>query len=222
MKRTLFILILALFAFQVEGQIIRAHPFATAQVSAGGGAVYTDDFEAYSDGNLDGQGSWILGVANIRTYDSGVAMFASPNSATTTNCAAIYDGVFTNNHYAEATIGFMNTTNWMGAGVRMSSSAASFDGYGLYTDGTNTMLVRVVDNSRTTLANVVVGFTTNDMIRLEISGNVLSCYKNGSLITEIDDDGRVTDSTLSTGQAGIMGYGQGSGARLADWEGGDL
>jgi hypothetical protein len=34
MKRTLFILILALFAFQVEGQIIRAHPFARAQVSA--------------------------------------------------------------------------------------------------------------------------------------------------------------------------------------------
>lgn len=200
--------------------IINARTPARAQVS---GASYTDDFESYTpDANLAGQGNWIQGLNNLIVRDISDDNVVRPY-ASYAHCAAIYNNTFADNQYSEIVVYKTANEGGIGPAVRMSGSGAAFDGYALVRYGADIQLYRYDNGSATILATGAMALDDGDVLRLEISGTTLSCYKNDVLITAIDGDGVITDATYETGNAGLAGRTDFSTSMSAkSWEGGDL
>ena len=80
------------------------------------------------------------------------------------------------------------------------------------------MFKMVAGNTNTSLGSFSTTPANGDLIRLEISGTSLSCYRNGVLVI-----GPVTDSSYATGQPGVTSSYDGTHvAALDNWSGGSL
>jgi len=62
----------------------------------------------------------------------------------------------------------------------------------------------------------------SDVIKLEVVGTEIRFYINGSLDVSMDTDGKYTDAGVTSGNPGVIGYGNGTGTRADDWEGGNV
>jgi len=185
--------------------------------------TFSDDFEAYSGDtpcSLSSQSDWtnIAGALEIVTYGSDEHV--NPNSSSTKS-SCYYNTAIDADQYSQWT---MDQVGGVHAGpiVRASSSA---DTYYYYEGNTfQSYLGRRVAGSDTDLATGDP-WSSGDIVRIEVEGDVLRVYKNGSLDTSIDTDGIYTDdgpSKLTSGYSGGCAYGNTGSVDMDDYEGGEL
>lgn len=128
-------------------------------------------------------------------------------------CGAYWNAdSFANDQYSEAVIDSVNNgDSYIGVGVRMSAGG---NYYGAYSNNVGSTLFKLVDGSYTELDTGPL-FEASDVVRLEVIGTSLKVYLNDEEIMS------ATDSTHSSGAAGIIGYSN-QGNDITSWEGGDL
>lgn len=134
-------------------------------------------------------------------------------------CADHWDAdAFNNDQYAEATVTALANGIFIGVGVR-SDTGGALTNYGWYgTPDQGSQLFKNVSGVWTQIGSTGGNFSVNDVIRLEVNGTTLTPKINGS--TE-DPPGAQTDSSISSGSAGIAGWDDGA-SQLDNWEGGNL
>lgn len=133
-----------------------------------------------------------------------------------------FDGVHTYdaNQYALVTIngGLNATTEYAEVGVRIQLSGSGSGGNGLgksgywfYTDGksgggaNSTELSILWNGAVTVLANFATTFAAGDVMKIDIVGNIITCYKNGVSIGTHDISGDT--NKITTGGAAGAGTG---------------
>ncbi len=176
--------------------------------------AYTDNFNR-SNGGLGS--NWTEQNSSSWSVEgNGVVC----NSAV--ECAARYSaGTFANDQYAQLKLTTYNPS-WMYLGVTVRASGTN-NWYGAYVGGSGStyelMLFKMVAGTWTQLGSTYSGsWAANDVIRVEANGTTIRALQNGT--SRIS----VTDSALTSGQAGLTGYGPIDPSLLKgdDWEGGDL
>lgn len=211
MKKLLTILFLFVsltaFSQRVSTSVYFAPPVAS------GGATYTDDFEAYSAGNLDNQGEWRAVCNRIDVLDDDGDNVIQAYTAA--YCAYAYDDTFADDQYAEGTLGDTGE-GFIGLAVRLQADDSG-DGYIALFRPAGVALGKIDNGSYTSLGTYAPGTApaSGMVVRLQVSGTTIKAFVNG--IERVS----VTDSDYSSGRAGVSGYENGT-ARLIDWEGGDL
>jgi len=181
-------------------------------------AAYTDNFNTYSDGVLVGKGSWISGLNTMRVIDHEVVEYTDDD-----NCAAIFDQELDNDQYAQIKLVLINNEedNFLGPIVRASGSGGTFKCYFLII-AYNVQYLGKFDATGSGWSSFGNADTTapsaNDIFKLEVDGTTLTAYKNGSVYTAVGTSGVATDSDLSSGKAGLFGYGWGPETYGDDFE----
>jgi hypothetical protein len=125
---------------------------------------------------------------------------------------AYYNKTFDSNQYSQAKVAVMQN---VGVCVRMDDTVQSYYRFQVVSTVLAT-LGKYVSGTWTQIGADITGtYAANDVIRLEVSGNKLTCFQNGTII-RVDFDG-----SLTGGYPGVRFYNV-AGARLDDWEGGSL
>jgi hypothetical protein len=135
------------------------------------------------------------------------------NTPTSEGMAHWNADAFSDNQYAKGTIADVSSFRYIGPGVRIHASAHT--GYEYASDsGDASYFGKFIAGSYTQFASSGV-FSTSEVIKITAEGTTITAY--------IDDaqQHQQTDSAISSGSAGISGYGDGQ-TRIDDWEGGDL
>jgi hypothetical protein len=215
MKRLLFVSVLFLSVFNVQGQIGR-YAFSSAPVSSVTlyyGPAYTDNFNTYTaNASLNGQGNWDVLLNDIYVYDggSGARLVQSYTSASVT--VAQYDATFGTDQYASISISLVGAaSDAMGVAVRLSGTGATTCGYGYYAMNGTQRLFRIDNGVKTNLGSMGSAvLTAGDVIRLEVVGSTLTAYRNGVVDTGVGTNGSATVTEYTSGKAGISGYNNGT------------
>ncbi|MDF1550818.1 MAG: immunoglobulin domain-containing protein [Bacteroidales bacterium] len=180
--------------------------------------TFTDNFEAHSVGNLNGQGNWVSGNENLAVIDVG-----GDKKVTTVNTNAdtwcYVDLPFADDQYAEITMDAIISGADRGICVRASTGNA----YVLTVSTGTAWLGKEVAGSWSNL-DVAYSLTFNpgDVLRLSVKGTVLQALRNGLPIAGLgNENGEFTDAALATGKPGIFGYG-GTGTQVDDFECGSI
>jgi hypothetical protein len=99
-------------------------------------------------------------------------------------------------------------------------AAAAHTGYNYCGHSTQKYLYKYVAGSQTTLTSTTsAGFSVSDDVRIETEGTTITPVLNGSTDSDL---GAQTDSSISSGSAGVGGFSDTSSNRIDDWEGGNL
>jgi hypothetical protein len=188
------------------------------------GLTISDNFEAYSTGNLAGQGNWVSCVGSFaiqdisgdnRVYCTGTGEQAIKRSE-----------IFDSNQYAEAKMDYVQWAVWLGVGVRIQGSGATGAWYGYYVAPSTRYVVRISGGVWVEDLGSATGVINNngDILRIEANGTTIKCYRNGSLDTELTGGtGIFTNTGLQTGGSpGITSYNGNNNLHLDDWVGGNL
>ncbi len=139
-------------------------------------------------------------------------------------CKWVGTGTFSNDQYATATLaglGNFGVSENCGVAVRIGTGTnATHTGYYYYVtdNGGSTRTAHLMKrdaNTDTALNSTGSEWANGDTIELEVEGNVLRAYKNGSLMVTYTDSA----SPLTTGIPGFMVDGEG---QIDNWVGGDL
>jgi hypothetical protein len=187
----------------------------------------TDDFQAYTEGPLNGQGNWVNNCPSsngIAVKDTGGDKRFCANVAAEV-CARRTETVG-NDQFAEFTVD--SNINVSGAAVRCSYTSSVYYYFGYYGDSGQKAVFYSVGGSFSTIQYVGGGWTNGDVVRLEIVGNTLKCYRNGVLdptLTGVYDVSSIiaTYSALASGSVGVSGADHADTAgRGDDWRGGAL
>lgn len=126
--------------------------------------------------------------------------------------------VFSNDQYSQLTIAAIVSGGYPGPAVRVPASGKT--AYFIQSDSADGLyMYKMVAGVETQLGGTGAVVVANDVLRLEVSGTTLTPKKNGTLIAT---PGTQTDSTLTSGSAGIDIYDNLTGARVDDWSGGNL
>jgi hypothetical protein len=155
------------------------------------------------------------------THTTGAAFLINTNAVC---CNSAGDSLarwnadtFPNDQYAQGTIVATSVTSAFGIGVAVRvSTAGPMSGYGVYGGGNASEIVLLNAGSASTLGSVIAAWVVSDVVRAEMVGTTLTFKKNGTTVTTR------TDSTFTSGAAGLAGYGVTTTFRLDDWEGGSL
>ena len=130
-------------------------------------------------------------------------------------------GTFSNDQYSQIRIagGLGRGTQYARVTVRAGGTGdAAYGGYIFISDGTSgaghTELWKVVAGTQTLLRTFATTFATNDVMRIEVRGQTITCLKNGISL------GSFPDGSLATGSPGVGVYG--TTVRIDDWEGSSL
>lgn len=142
---------------------------------------------------------------------------AYANSASAISMAHWQGSSFANDQYAQATVAAIGSAGSIGVAVRCASGTTA-TGYVFYSDMYLSYLFKYVAGSFTQIGSTGQAFAAGDVIRLEVIGTTLRPLINGSLWNQ----GEKTDSSISSGYAGIGGYGNSTTSRIDDWSGGDI
>lgn len=185
-------------------QFLRAIPRSSDVVTV------TDDFEAYTTGALAGQGNWVLLITG--GYSFAVTDTAGDRRASLVSGAVGNKRTETiaDDQYAQATID-VTGPSYVGVGVRISGTTSA-SGFFYYGGADDSYVVYRVNGSETSLAGGNYAFSTNDIIKIQISGTELRVYRNGSLDTRHNGTGIydvssiiTANSMLESGTVGIWG-----------------
>lgn len=168
---------------------------------------YTDNFDAYSYGDLDGNGNWVAVTTGIiYVQDQGGDKIVKPQGGTG-RAWYYFNQSLANDQYAEVVCDQIVEYRDIGIGVRGSTSQGTY--YTWYSDDTDAYLSYYNNGSENVLATGDP-WTAGHTYRLSVTGNVLTCTIDGDADTSIDGDGSYTDSSLSSGYAGLVMYGNGA------------
>lgn len=207
-------------------EILMAGASVLLKEVAAGGNTYSDNFDslAYSD-YLIGQSYWISGLNDLAVWQAAAGNNVVSPYTSSAYVSAIYNQALTNDQYAQ--IKNKNTTSdgRIGVGVRLSGSASTFCGYGFTISAVAgyCAIVKFINGVATVLGTAgTTNAAANDIFKITAVGTTISVYKNGSLFTSVGTGGQVTDSTYTTGKAGIVGYGAYNDAIADEFECGDI
>lgn len=123
--------------------------------------------------------------------------------------------------YSQITVSAASgNAHWIGAATRIGNGTGG-DGYAYNGSGSGGRALSRLDNGvATDLAfNASNHFATSDTVRLESNGNTHTPILNGSTDAVL---GAQSDSTYTTGSAGIYTWNNGGNGRGDNWDGGDL
>lgn len=168
----------------------------------------SDSFVAGSDQALTTySASW--------TYAAGAWQVSAADGAVGPNSSDNEVGAFWNadsfsaNQKSTVIIGRIAAGASVGPGVRMSSG----NYYGAYSDTSDSYLFKVVSGTWTQL-DIDTAWSASDSVELSVVGTTLTVKVNGTTTMT------ATDSSLSSGAAGITGYGNSwSLANISSWTG---
>ena len=184
----------------------------------------TDNFESYSEGNLNGQGNWIQITQTMAVVDISGNKVVSGGSDEYESCAG-YDETIDDDQYAEVTIIRVVVSDYLGPAVRCQG-ATSGTYYGYYADGGERYLFTMITGDWTQIATADTGVSTDDVLKIEAEGTTIRCYLNGSLDTGLTGGtGVFTDSSISSGGIpGICNWGSSGATRTAcdDFKAGEI
>lgn len=175
----------------------------------------TDSFTGSNGDPLPTYSSNWTTIAGEQEISSNAAANDSTGSGDECGTAWTAD-TFDNDQYAEGTLLTVGSVNAIGPAVRMSETD---NYYGYYAYSTDRWLFKYVGASWTQLGSTGGGVSNSDTVRLEAEGTTITPIYNGSTDTSI---GAQTDSALSSGDAGLCGWGDFPNTSLDDWEGGNL
>lgn len=210
-----------------SGKVLLRNGTLMFEENTGGGSIYYDNFDSYTGGNyLVGLGSWVSGMGNMVCWNISAGQNQVGPYSSTAYSAAIYNQVLSNDQYAQIKRTKVTADGYLGIGVRLSGSSTTFCGYVFLLKDSATGNTRLLKFTNGVAAQLGSAGTTppslNDIYKLTIVGNVLTCYKNGSIFTEVATSGQYTDSTYSSGKAGIAGYGSYNDTLCDEFECGEL
>jgi hypothetical protein len=178
----------------------------------------TDDFTTGSDQAIeDYSANW--------TINSGAMQVLAASDDVHSNTASADTGAhwnadtFDDDQYSQATVSALSGT-YIYIGI-CARAAASAETYYFYESANNDKkyLTKRVAGSNTELASSANVWSASDDVRLETNGTTITPILNASTDTDL---GAQTDSSITSGSAGVMGWGSGNVARVDDWEGGNL
>ena len=141
---------------------------------------------------------------------------AKPNSGTYSADRWSAD-IFNDDQYAEASVTALAANAYCGVAVRCASDAATYYAWSSNSND-GAYFEKVIADSTWALAAKSTVWDVNDVCRLEASGTTITPLINGA---EKDPPGAVTDGSISSGWAGIGGYGD-DASYIDNWEGGNL
>ena len=180
----------------------------------------TETFTAASDAALQTySANWTINAGAFNVNAAGD--FCYPNANGSEGAAHWNADTFSADQYAQAAINNAENDAQVGVAVRCAASGATY--YALYWGpnygAAHAWLFKQVSGTWTQLAETDMTLAAGDVLRLEISGTMLTSKKNGTNITALSG---ISDNSISSGYAGIAGYDDGTTARIDDWEGGNL
>ena len=183
--------------------------FAVQIQVALGDVTASEDFKSYPAWSTLSAANWTYTNAS-RFYTDGIHQIYPGGLMTMWWNANSFNG----NHYSQVVLKDLSV--WGGGpAVRIQSGADSY--YWFANDSNNGLKIgKVISGVSSVLTSTTPKATTNDVLRLEVSGSKLTGKKNGMVVLT------ATDSTLSGGAPGIYGSNNDAGQRLDDWEGGNL
>ena len=190
--------------------------------------IYADDFQSYSVGNLGGQGNWVavMNTTSIvdtsgdkRVYSTGGTLYGVRRMET-----------FSASQYAQIVIDLINNEGAVGVSVRTSGiDTASAYCFYLYQDLYTTYLGYILPNyGGAEIATASHNYSPGDVLRIEINGDEIRAYLNGSLHTGLSGGTGIfnvseiisSNASLGSGMPGIWGWS--TGAYGDEWQGGNL
>jgi hypothetical protein len=125
--------------------------------------------------------------------------------------AAYTGSTFSKDQYSSAVV--TNVSNYVGVSVRNSNSAET--GYFFLCESPNSLILKAVAGTVTSLVSGGPGCNQFDVLTLEVVGTNLYAYDNGTLILS------TTDSSITSGYPGLAGANTGSSS-LDKFYGGNL
>ena len=126
---------------------------------------------------------------------------------------------FNADQYAQVTMAAVGNGGYYGPAVRISTSGADTCYYIEVDSSDGSYLFKTVSGSGTQLGSTAGTAANADVWRLEASGTTITPKKNGSTT---GTPGAQTDSSISSGAAGLHAWGTATGSRMDDWSGGNL
>ncbi len=158
--------------------------------------------------------NWTLNFGNFALFSNSLR----PNGGdVNTDAAAHWNAdTFGNDQYAQGTVPAISTA-YMGVAARCATSAATF--YNFLVNSDAYYLNKYVAGAGTNLGNTPSpDLTVGDTLRIEANGTSIVAKRNGT-----NKIGPITDSSITSGSAGVTGNGTGTGGvRIDNWEGGNL
>jgi hypothetical protein len=184
------------------------------------GTTYSDNFDSYANSSdLGSSADWNSEAGAMIVIKPASDGKVSSNLGSSDDCV-YYTTTVNNDQYSQVTVSNLTSYIYRGVAVRVKGDASGTY-YSYYGSTTDSYLQKFVNGTATGFA-VGSGFTNGDIIKLEVEGNELRCYKNGSLDVSISSDGKYTDtsSPLTSGYVGLSGYNNYSTGTMDTWSGG--
>lgn len=176
----------------------------------------TESFTNTDGTVLSSHPNWSLNAGSLDIQSNAVA----PNQGGGESGGRWNADSFNNDQYAFGTIVAVTSGNDVGVGVRHSAGGSNY--YGYYGSSLDAFLFKMVTGTWTQLGSTGNGLSVNDVLHLEVVGTGLTAKKNGSVDTSVGTSGQATDSSLTSGSAGVTGFGDTTALRLDNWEGGNI
>lgn len=155
----------------------------------------------------------------IQTGGFSVSSGVVSNTAGNNDSAAFWNAdTFPDDQWSQITVSAV-TNDWVGVAVRASGTGAARNFYSFRaTSSSNSPeweIFKEVAGVYTSLVtgNTPAGVVNGDVMKLVVQGTTLTGYINGTAVTPT-----ATDSSLTSGSAGIYEYGSSPG--LTTWSGG--
>jgi hypothetical protein len=169
----------------------------------------TDSFTGTDANPIGGNWTTVTGRLALQRVSNQVAGQDDNDSVAYWNA-----DTFADNQYSQVVFKSSSFILVSGVIVRASSSANTF--YLFYQQTSTTMRIyRIVNGSATQLgSDYAINYAQNNVVRLEVSGTVLTPYVNGTPYTT------QTDDQIASGSAGL--WIKGAINYSDDWEGGNV
>lgn len=178
-------------------------------------SLETENFNTLST-PLESNSNWT--ISEVNEPSSSIAISTGTITGAYQYESIVYwsSNSFNDNQYSEIVITTKGTSSTDGVGVAVRASANDY--YHLTILGDNTYeLGKAVNGVWTQLTTGSQTFADNDTVKLEASGTTLRMYRN-----DVQFGSDVTDSDVSSGAPGVVGYGTGNASYADNWEGGAL
>ena len=192
-----------------------------------------DNFDNLVTGTINGQNKWVECGASVGYSSPEVANFSGdkrliPHTTLYSESAAYRSDGVTGNQFAQITIDSVDNKGQIGVAVRCSGVGATSNYISYYVTNSARTLGRVINGAWTEMASVASGCSTGDILRVEVEGNTLRVYLNGSLDTALTGGTGIFDISgypvLGSGYPGVSSYtiDIGSVESADNWESGSL
>lgn len=158
--------------------------------------------------------NWALQNGNFLIQSNAI----TPHAAGTDHFAYWQGDVWANDQYVRGLLQALTAGGYIGLQARGTGSGSSVNSYFLYSDGGDgTYFQKAVAGAVSTLAAGVAVRTVGHTIQISASGSTLTFTDNTSNIIS-----PVTDTAITSGNAGICGYGDTVNSQLTTWFGANL